>query len=136
MDLSRDRLLSLTVRWLILALAVWIAAEVVPGIHLEGLKSTLIVALILGLLNLYVRPILFFFTLPLTIVTLGLFLILLNAIMLGLTSWIASWFDSISFHVDDIGSAILGAIIVSLVSMILGHFIKPEQISDRQGRAY
>src|SRR5687768_13212493 len=102
MPLTRERLLTLGLRWLMLALAVWVAAEVVPGIHLEGLTSTLMVALILGLLNLYVKPVLTLITLPLTLITFGLFLLVLNAIMLLLASWIAGWFESLEFHVDNL----------------------------------
>src|SRR5215211_3653413 len=98
--MGNDRLVSLLIRWLLLALSVWVAAELVRGIHLQGVTSTLIVALILGLLNLYLRPILFILSLPLTIMTLGLFIVVLNAVLLGLTSWIAEGLDFVHFHVD------------------------------------
>src|SRR5690348_7528890 len=109
--MSQERAIELLVRWLVLALAVYVAAEVIGGIHLVGLKSTLIVALILGLLNLYLRPILVLMSLPVTILTLGLFLLLINAALLGLTSWLCEHIDGINFHVDNIGSAILGALV-------------------------
>ena len=70
-------------------------------------------ALILGLLNAIVRPILFLLTLPLTIVTLGLFLIVLNAVMLELTAWLVP-----GFHIDSFGWAIVGAIVLTLVSLV------------------
>lgn len=127
--MDTTKLVSLLVRWLVLALAVWIAAEIVPGIHLEGWQSTLAVALILGLLNMYLRPLLTFVTLPLTLITLGLFLLVINAILLGLTDWIANLSGEIRFDIDGILAAIWGGAIISLVSTILGIFIKPERIA-------
>jgi hypothetical protein len=75
---DRERWPALLVRWLMLAFSVWVAAEVVGGIHLEGLVSILAVAAILGLLNLYLRPVLFVLSLPFTIVTLGFFIVIIN----------------------------------------------------------
>ena len=127
--MSSSRIVELTIRWLLLALAVYVAAELLTGIHLEGWKSTLIVAAILGLLNLYLRPVLILLALPATILSLGLFLIVINAGLLLLTSWIAEQFEDIRFHVDNFGSALLGAIIISLVGVVLGMFIKPARVS-------
>src|SRR5262245_24144113 len=118
--MSTERAISLAIRWVMLSFAVWVAAEVVEGIRYEGWDSIFVVALILGLLNLYVRPMLSLFALPLTILTFGLFLLLLNAALLGISSWIAGWFEGINFHVDDIWAALLGALIISLVGMLVG----------------
>ena len=85
----------------------------VPGFHYSSIVSLAIAALVLGLLNAIVRPILFFLTLPLTIVTLGLFLIVLNAIMLELTAWIAP-----GFRIDSFVAAIVGAIVLAIVSWV------------------
>jgi putative membrane protein len=126
---SNVRLVSLAIRWLLLALAVWVAAELLRGIHLEGWKSTLAVAAILGLLNLYLKPVLNLIALPLTILTLGLFLLVINAGLLLLTSWIADQFESIHFHVDNFGAALLGAIVISLVSICIQVFINPDRIA-------
>lgn len=126
--MTSERMLALVLRWFLLALAVWVAAEIVPGIRLEGWQSTLIVAAILGLLNLYLRPLLTLLTLPLTILTLGLFIIVLNAILLGLTDWIANLFDA-DFNVADVWAAIFGAIVISLVNVLTGIFVKPERIA-------
>jgi putative membrane protein len=125
---DRDNLVALLVRWLMLAFSVWVAAEIVGGIHLEGLKSTLIVAAVLGLLNLYLRPIIFLFSLPFTIVTLGLFIVVINAILLGLTDWLVDIFNGINFSVDGVGAALLGAIIISIVNMLLGMVIHPKPV--------
>jgi putative membrane protein len=121
---------SLIIRWLMLALAVWVAAVLIPGIHLEGLGDTLAVAAVLGLLNLYVRPMLVFVSCPFTVVTLGLFLIIVNAVLL----WLADVFGGVlgvDFELDDVWSAILGATIISLVNMFLGLFIDPDRLARR-----
>jgi putative membrane protein len=126
--LGSTQIASLVIRWLMLALAVWIAAELIPGIHLEGLADTLAVAAVLGLLNLYIKPVLVFLSCPLTVVTLGLFLIIVNAFVLWLADVLGSVIG-IDFHLDDVWSAILGAIIISLVSLVLGLFINPDQLA-------
>ena len=128
-------MVAFLVRWAILSVAVWVAAELVDGIFLEGWESTVLVALILGLLNASIKPILFFLSLPFTIVTFGLFLIVLNALMLWLTDWIAGWFDDLHFAVEDFWwDAILGAIIISIVSWVLGLFISPERVARSMAR--
>jgi putative membrane protein len=126
--LGSTQIASLIIRWLMLALAVWIAAELIPGIHLEGLGDTLAVAAVLGLLNLYVKPVLVFLSCPFTVVTLGLFLIIVNAFVLWLADVLGS-VVGIDFQLDDVWSAILGAIIISLVSLVLGIFIDPDQLA-------
>src|SRR6266576_1113336 len=87
------------VRWLILSIAVGVAAELVPGIRYGGAIDILIVAAVLGVLNLYLRPIFTLISLPLTIVTLGLFLIVINAILLGLAAWLTDILG-VDFDVD------------------------------------
>jgi putative membrane protein len=76
------------------------------------------VAIIFGLVNAIVRPILRLLTLPLVVLTLGLFLLVLNALMLLLTEWIANQFD-LAFHVDGFWSALLGALIITVVSFLI-----------------
>lgn len=128
-------MVAFLVRWAILAVAVWVAAALVNGIHLEGWKSTVLVALILGLLNAAVKPFLFFISLPLTVVTFGLFLFVLNAIMLWLTDWIADQFDDLLFEVDSFWwDAIWGALIISVVSWVIGQFVSPEKVARQVRR--
>jgi len=129
-----DRLISLLLRWLLLALSVWLAAKVAPGIRLEGELSILAVAAILGLLNLYLRPLLFWLTLPFTLLTLGLFLIVVNALILLLTSWIAGRTDAIDFEVDGLGPALLGAIVISVVGMLVRAFLDPDRLARHIAR--
>jgi putative membrane protein len=127
---------ALVIRWLMLALAVWVAAALVSGIYLEGWVSTLIVAAILGLLNLYLRPILFLLSLPVTVVTFGLFIVVVNALLLLLSDLLADIFDGINFEVDGLVAALLGALIISLVSFVMGWFIDPDRIARQLTRRW
>jgi putative membrane protein len=127
-------MLRFIVRVLINALALWVAAWLLPGIELGSEAATevsgddtvgsalsyLFVGLVFGIVNALVRPVVSLLSLPLTILTLGLFTIIINAGMLMLTSWLTS-FTPIDFVVDDFfWTAILGAIIISLVSLVAG----------------
>ena len=106
--------MGLIVRWLANTLALFIVATVLrPHFTYSSVVTLAVAALILGLLNAIVRPILFFLTLPLTIVTLGLFLIVLNALMLEMTAWLVP-----GFKIDTFGWAIAGAIVLGLVSLV------------------
>lgn len=124
---ARERLPALLARWLMLAFSVWVAAEVVSGIYLEGLVSILAVAAILGLLNLYLRPVLILLSLPFTLITLGLFIVVINALLLGITDWVAG-IVGLDFAVDSVGAALLGAIVISLVNMLLTLFLRPAKV--------
>lgn len=135
--MSSQRLLSLAIRWLLLALAVWVAAQIVPGIHLEGWKSTFGVALILGLLNLYLRPILSrLVPLPLRLLTFGLFIVVINVALFWLTSWLAGHVEAIHFHVDSFVAALLGAVVISLVSVIVARFVDADHLARDLARRF
>lgn len=124
-----QQIVTFVIRWLITAVAVWVAAALIGGIHLDGWESTLIVALILGLLNAFVKPLLVFGSLPALVLTLGLFLIIINTALLALTAWIAGKFDSIHFSIDGFWPAVGGAIIISIVSFLITRLINPKKIS-------
>ena len=110
-------------RLLINAAALWAATRIMPGISCDGDWWTLlVVALIFGVLNVSVRPLLWFMTLPLLIVTLGLFTFVLNALMLWLTGVVSEWLG-LGFHVEGFGAAFLGALVVSVVSFMLSLFV-------------
>ena len=96
-------------RVLIVALGLWLASELVPGIEVKGGATLLGAALILGIVNAVIRPVIIVLTLPITILTLGVFLLVINAAMLGL---VASLFNG--FSVAGFGSAILGSVVVSI----------------------
>lgn len=106
--------MSLLLRWLLNTLALFVVVNVVPGFGYRSLVSLAIAAAVLGLLNAIVRPVLFLLTLPLTIVTLGLFLLVLNAIMLELTAWLVPGFAIAGF-----GWAMVGAIVLALISLVV-----------------
>jgi len=102
-------------------LGLYLASMMIPGVQIVGTGSFIIAAVLLGLVNGFVRPIAFLLTLPITIVTLGLFLLVLNAAMFGL---VAAMLDN--FSVAGLGSAILGAIVVSVTSTIASWYIGPD----------
>ena len=113
----------LLLRLLINAVALWAAARWVPGIAYEGDWGTLAaVALIFGLVNALIRPLLKLLTSPLIAATLGLFTLVINALMLWLTAALAQSLG-VSFSVAGFGSALLGAIVISLVSLLLTLFL-------------
>jgi putative membrane protein len=109
---------GLLIRFLINAAALGVAALVIPDIEVDNIGALALAALIFGIVNAIVKPILAFVTCPLIVLTLGLFLLVLNAAMMGLTSWIAGQLD-IGFRVESFGAALLGAIIVAIVSWVL-----------------
>jgi len=108
-------------RLIISAVGLWIAAAVVGGVRLEGVGTLLLAALLLGFANAVVRPIVIFLTLPITLVTLGLFLLVINAGMLALVATLLP-----QFTIDGFFPALGAAIIVSLVSWIASWTIGPK----------
>lgn len=116
------------IRLAINAIALWAAVSIVPGIEpLPGTNwvSYIILALIFGILNALLRPLLKLLTCPLIILTLGLFTLLINTFLFWLTGMIGQTMR-IGFTLDDFWAAFLGALIVSLVSVVLATFIKDE----------
>ncbi len=118
--------MKLLVRILVNALALGAAAYLVPGIHVGGIGSLLLTALVFGVVNALVRPVLKLLSCPLIIVTLGLFTLVLNALMLRLTAWIGHGLG-IDFRVDRFVPALLGAIVVSIVSTLLSWLLVDEK---------
>jgi putative membrane protein len=105
-------------RVLVNALAIYFAAAVVPGVAISGPLAALGAGLVFGLVNAVVRPVLLVLTLPLTLVTLGLFLVVLNAVCFWLTAALVK-----GFEVHGFGAAFLGALLVSVVSWLLTAFL-------------
>ena len=120
-------------RLLVVALGLWLASELVPGIEVHGLWTLLGAALLLGIVNAVVRPLLVILTLPITLLTLGLFLLVINAAMLGLVAWM---FDG--FSIAGFWPALFGSIVVGLTGWFASWFIGPrgriEVIVVRQRR--
>jgi len=117
------RLLS---NWILSALAVWIIAQVVPGIYVRGVFAALIAALVIGFINSTIGILLKILTFPLTLITLGLFWLVINALMLELASALLSP----GFQVRSFGAAFVGAIVLSLVNMLLKWLVYPAR--DRE----
>ncbi len=109
------------VRLAIGAAGLWLASAIVPGMRIEGPGTLVAAALLLGFANAVVRPVVVLLTLPITVVTLGLFLLVINAGMLGLTASLLG-----GFHLAGFGSALLGSIVVSLTSWVASWTIGPK----------
>jgi putative membrane protein len=110
-------LASFIVRAIFAAVGLWISAKIVPGVSVSSPGSLIAAAVLLGIVNAFVRPVVFVLTLPLTIVTLGLFLLVVNAAMIGLVSLLLH-----GFHVHGLGAGILAAIVTGVTSWI-GHMV-------------
>lgn len=116
--------MKLLLRWAVTAAAVWAAVELVPGLTTDGRISTLfVVAAILGLVNALVRPLVQALACGLIALTLGLFLFVVNAALLWATS-VAATSLGYGFHVDGFGAALLGSVVISVVSWTLSLLLK------------
>ncbi|MDM8521621.1 phage holin family protein [Anaerolineales bacterium HSG6] len=114
------------------AISLWVAAFIVPGIYFDtSLMGIFTVALIFGVVNTLIKPIFQILTCPFYILTLGLFTFVINALMLMLTSWLSGE----AFHVDSFWWALLGSIIISIISTFLSLFLEPkkQQYEDNEG---
>lgn len=114
-------MVGFAIRLAITALGLWLAQRVVPGIEIEGNRTLVAAALLLGIVNAVVRPLAVLFTLPITVLSLGLFLLVVNAAMFGL---VAALLDS--FHVAGFGAALLGSLVVSLTSWVASWYVGPK----------
>ena len=123
--------IGLLIRWLILTIAILVTAYLIDGIHVTGFFSAILAAAILGLLNAFFRPILLILTLPINILSLGLFTFIINAMLLMMVSGLIPGFSVYGFW-----SAVFGSLFISLVSWLLTSFIdkrgKVEYIDLRQ----
>ena len=108
-------------RSLVLMLGLFLASAIIPGVSISGAGTFILASILLALVNVFVRPIALILTLPLTVVTLGLFLFVINAAMFGL---VASMLDG--FLVSGFWAAVFGAIVVSITSTIASWYIGPD----------
>jgi putative membrane protein len=115
---SGENFMGLLIRWLILTAAITTASYLINGIHVSGFFSAFFAAAILGVLNVFFRPILLILTLPINVLTLGLFTFIINAALLKMASGVIS-----GFEVHGFWSAVWGALIISLVNWLLSSFI-------------
>jgi len=110
---------GLLIRFVVGALALGVTSYIVPGLHAENVPALLVAALILGLLNAVIRPVLILLTLPINLLTLGLFTFVINAAMLGATAGLVP-----GFSIDGFGPALIGAIALSIISGMLNWLVK------------
>ena len=120
---------SLLIRWVLSALSLWLTALILPSfVRVEGAFGALLAAAVLGLVNALVRPIFLLLTLPFTIVTLGLFLFVVNAAMLGLAAAIAG--DALA--VNGFWGAVLGSLVLSVISLALNTLVGGEKDKKKE----
>ncbi len=106
-------LLGLLFIWIITAIGLWLVTLMVPGVKANTTGDLLLAALVLGVINAIIRPLLWFLTLPLTVLTFGLFALIINAFMIKITASLVS-----GFSVDGFGNALLAAVIMALLAII------------------
>lgn len=111
--------MNLLIRLLITTILIVVLANFLPGIHVDTIKAALIVAVVLALLNTFLKPVLVFFTLPITVVTLGLFLLVINAGMVLLADYFID-----EFKVDSFLNALVFSVVLSLSQWVLNLFVK------------
>jgi putative membrane protein len=125
---------SLLLHWILNAAALWAAAALIPGLDFTGgLGSLLLVAAVFGIVNSTLRPLLTILTCPLIVLTLGLFTLVINALMLLVTGWLSeSW--GLGFAVSGFWAAFFGGLVVGLVSLMLSAALAPKQprVPDRE----
>jgi len=115
------------VRLVVNGVAVMVAAYLIPGLHVATTSSAFIAGIVLGLVNAVVKPLLFLLTLPFTLITLGLFIFVLNAICLALVAWLVP-----GFSISGFGAAFLGALVITLVSWLLNGILTDEDSHSRR----
>lgn len=116
-----NRVPSIATRFAVNAVALAGAAWLLPGIQVDSIRSLVVAAVVFGLVNVLVRPVLTTLSCPFIVLTLGLFLLVINAAMLGLTAWVSGQIDG-GFRIDTLPTALVGALIVSLISWTLSQF--------------
>jgi len=119
-------------RSLVVAVGFWLAAHFVPGVHIHGWKTLLAAAVLLGIANGLVRPILTLLTLPITILTLGLFLLVVNGLMVLLVGWVLHQFHDTSYQVHGLLPAIFTTIVIWIVSLVGNMFIGGDERQRRR----
>jgi len=117
-------MLRLLLHWVLSAIAVWVMAQIVPGIYVSGVRSALIAALVIGFINATLGLVIKIITFPLTLLTLGIFWLVINALMLEFASALLAP----GFQVRGFLAAFIGAIVLSLVNMLLRAIVMPRKI--------
>lgn len=120
----------LIIRTAVNAIAIWVATKIVPGVAYDSVVSLIGVAILFGLINAFLRPVLRLLTCPLILATLGLFTFILNALLFLLTAWLSRVFG-FGFHVNGFWAAFWGALVISIVSVLLSLIIKEKDEEKR-----
>ena len=120
------RLLLLITKLAINALALLVVASMFKGIRFDDTQATISAAVVLALVNTYLRPLVVILTLPINILTFGLFTFVINALILELVSWLIP-----AFHIDTFWTAIGAAIVITIVSLLLNWFLRPDKVQVR-----
>ena len=120
------RFLILITKLAINALALLVVDAIFPGIWFDNDRATIAAAAVLALVNTYLRPIIVVLTLPINILSLGLFTLVINAFMLELVSWLIP-----AFHIDTFWTALGGALVISIISFLLNWFLRPDKVQVR-----
>jgi putative membrane protein len=123
------RLLILLTKLAINALALLVVTAIFKGIRFDNNQAMIAAAVVLALVNTWLRPLVVILTLPINILTLGLFTFVINALMLELVSWLIP-----AFHIDTFWTAIGGAIVITIVSFLLNWFLRPDKVQVRTFR--
>ncbi len=113
--------MSILIRFLVVALSLWLAAYLIPGFRVEGWGTLILASILFGVVSAVVKPVLILLTFPITVITLGLFLIVINAAMLGLVAWLLP-----GFTIDGLWPAVLGWLVVTVVGWIASQFPSKE----------
>jgi len=117
------RFLILITKLAVNAIALLVVASMFKGIRLDNNQATIVVAVVLVLINTYLRPLVIVLTLPINILTLGLFTLVINALMLELVSWLIP-----AFHIDTFWTAMGAALVISIISFLLNWFLRPDKV--------
>lgn len=121
---ERERRHGLLFRFCVNAAALFVASRLIPGVHVDGIAGIVLAVILLAIVNTFVRPVLLFLTLPLTLLTLGFFLFVVN----GLTLLLAAWLAGSAFDIDGLGAAILAWLVVWIVNWALTGLFKRERV--------
>lgn len=114
--------MRMLLNWILSAVAVWVVAQIVPGVHVSGARAALIAALVIGFINATLGLVLKIITFPLTLLTLGIFWFVINALMLELAAALVRGFEVHGFL-----AAFIGAIVLSLVNLLLKSIVMPSK---------
>jgi len=122
-------MLKLFIRWIIIAISLVVATWLIPGITISDTNGWIavgVMAAVLGFVNAIIRPILAFFSCGCIVLTMGLFMLVINAVMLLLSSWVATNIFGVGFYVDGFWPALFGSLVISMVSFFLSMFLIDE----------